>query len=133
MLTRKFNVLLPAMVLFTCSIGCGSSLRVTSIQLGRSVNADSTVASHTTTFAPGDTVHLAVLTSGVGSGTISVRWTYAGRVVDEPKKQVSYRDVAVTEFQLQSPGQLPLGEYSAEVFFDGQSVGTRPFRVEEKH
>ena len=61
-----------------------------------------------------------------------MRWTYAGRVVDEPKKQVSYRDVAVTEFQLQSPGQLPQGEYSAEVFFDGQSVGTRPFRVEEK-
>ena len=48
MLTRKVNVLLLALVIAACSMACGSGLRVTGIQLGRSVNADSTVANHTT-------------------------------------------------------------------------------------
>jgi hypothetical protein len=103
---------------------------VTSTQLGRSVNADSTVASHTTTFGPRDTIYVSVLTSGVGSGTISVRWLYGSRVVGEPRKQVSYRDSAATEFHLQSAGGFPPGDYSVEAFLDGQSAGTRTFRVE---
>jgi hypothetical protein len=129
---RTLNVL-PVLVLFAFFAGCGSgqTLRVTSIQLGRSLNADSTVANHTTTFGPADTVYVSVLTAGAGSATISVRWTYAGRVLDEPKKRVSYKDVAATEFRLQSAAGFPPGDYAVEVFFDGQSVGTRPFRVEK--
>jgi hypothetical protein len=127
---RAFTIRLFATALLVFIAGCGSGLRVTAIQLGRSLNADSTVANHTTTFGPGDTVYLSVLTAGVGSSTISVRWTYAGRVVDEPKKRVSYRDVAATEFHLQSAGGFPPGEYTADVFLDGKPVGTRTFRVE---
>ena len=114
-------------------LGCGSGegLRVTGIQLGRSLNADSTVAGHTTTFGPRDTVYLSVLTDGVGSATIKVRWLYRGHVMGEPTRQVSYRDVAATEFHLQSAGGFPPGEYSVEVFVDDQSVGTREFRVEK--
>lgn len=120
------------LILLAWLAGCGSdTLRVTSIQLGRSVNADSTVANHTTRFKPGDTVYISVLTAGAGSGTIGVRWVFAGRVVDEPKKPVSYRGIAATEFQLQSAGGFPVGDYTAEVFLDGQSVGTREFRVEK--
>lgn len=121
-----------AVVLFAAVAGCGSdyALRVTSIQLGRSLNADSTVANHTTSFAPSDTVYLSVLTSGVGSGTISARWTYSGRVVGEPKKQVSFRDDAATEFHLQSANGFPPGDYTVEAFLDEKSVGTRTFKVE---
>jgi len=124
---------LRLLILLVCLAGCGSgsTLRVTSIQLGRSVNADSTVANHTTRFNPGDTVYVSVLTAGAGSGTIGVRWVFAGRVIDEPRKQVSYRGIAATEFQLQSAGGFPVGEYIAEVFLDGQPVGTREFRVEK--
>lgn len=129
---RKFNVHLPVVVLFACLVGCGlgQALRVTSIQLGRSLNPDSTVAAHTTRFAPGDTVYLSVVTAGTGSGMIGVRWMYAGRIVGEPKKQVSYRDVAATEFHLQSAGGFPPGDYTVEAFLDGQSIGTRAFRVD---
>jgi hypothetical protein len=129
---RTFTLRLRAVILFACLAGCGSDhhLRITEIQLGRSLNADGSVADHTSSFAPRDTVHLSVLTAGVGSGTISVRWMYGGRVVDEPKKQVSYRDVAATEFSLQSVAGFPPGEYSAEVFVDGQSVGKRTFHIE---
>ena len=83
-----------------------------------------------TIFAPQDTVYLSVLTTGGGSGTISVRWTYGGKVVGEPKKRVANQDVAATEFTLQSAAGFPPGQYSAEIFLDGKSVGTRTFRVQ---
>ena len=128
---RTRSVLL-AVVLSAAVAGCGSdyALRVTSIQLGRSLNADSTVANHTTIFAPSDTVYLSVLTSGVGSATIGVRWTYGSRVVGEPKKQVSFRDDAATEFHLQSANGFPPGDYTVEAFFDDTPVGSRTFKVE---
>jgi hypothetical protein len=122
------------LTLLACLAGCGSGqpLRVSSIQLGRSVNADHTVSSFTTTFTPDETVYLSVLTTGVGTGTIAVRWTYAGRVIDEPKKEVSYRIDGATEFRLQSAAGFPPGEYTAEVLLNGQSAGTRTFSVQKR-
>jgi hypothetical protein len=123
--------ILPA-VLLACLTGCGSKqpLQVTNIQLGRTVNSDHTVGGFTTTFAPDDSIHLAVLTGAAGTATIRVRWKYGERVIDEPKKQVSYSQAAATEFPLQSPGGFPRGDYTAEVFVNDQPAGTRPFRVE---
>ena len=117
-------------VLLACLAGCGSDLRVGTIQLGRSLNNDKTVASHTTTFTPTETVYVAVITAGAGSGTIGVRWEYEGRVMGEPKKEVSYQGGEATEFHLQSAGGFPVGDYSVEVFLNGQSAGKRTFRVE---
>jgi hypothetical protein len=113
-----------------CLASCGSALRVTAIQLGRSLNADDTVATHTTTFRPDETVYVAVIIAGTGSGTIGVRWTYAGRVVGEPKKEV--RGAGATEFHLQNAGGFPPGEYAVEAFLDGQSAGSRTFKVENR-
>jgi hypothetical protein len=133
-LMPNFSVRLAVMVLLAGLAGCGSGepLRVTSIQLGKSLNADSTVAAFTTSFAPHDTVYVSVVTAGSGSATLGVRWTFSGHVVDEPKKKVSYQDVAATEFHLQTAAALPPGDYSVEVLIDGQSAGTRPFKVEKK-
>ena len=119
-------------VLVGCSTGCGSphTLRVTDVQLGRSLNADNSVRESVARFRPHDTIYVSVLTAGSGAGTIAVRWLYAGHLVDQPKKQVSYKDAAATDFSLQSAGGFPPGEYSVEVLFDGQAVGTRTFRVE---
>jgi hypothetical protein len=110
---------------------CGSRpLQITAIQLGRSLNPDQSVADFTTVFSPHDTVHLSVLTSGGGTGTIRVRWTYRDRVIGESEKRVANRDFAATEFPLRSGGEFPPGDYKAEVFVDGQSVGTRTFKVQ---
>ena len=130
---RKLTVILPA-ILFLSLIGCGSNqpLQMTAIQLGRTVNSDHTVGGFTTTFTPDDSIYLAVLTGGAGSGTIRVRWKYGEHVIDEPKKQVSYNQAAATDFRLQSPGGFPRGDYTAEVFIDDQPVGTRPFHVEAR-
>lgn len=115
-------------LLLICLAGCGSDLRVTTIQLGRSLNADSSVASHTTRFTPNETIYASVITTGAGKGVIKVKWTYAGKVMGEPTKEV--RGASATEFHLQSAGGLPPGDYSVEAFLDGVSAGTRDFRVD---
>ena len=125
---HRFHVLLSVAVLSVCLAGCGSSLSVASIQLGRGVNVDGTVAGHTTTFKPNETVYVAVITAGTGNGTVGVKWMYVGRVVGEPTNSV--RGAAATEFHLQNAGGFPPGDYSVEAFLDGQSAGTRTFRVE---
>jgi hypothetical protein len=126
---RQFRVfvLLAIAGLFAA---CASDLRVTTIQLGRSINADDTVANHTTTFGPHDTVYVSIQVSGSGSAMLGVRWTYMGRVVGEPKKQVSFKGGGATEFHLQNAGGFPPGDYTVEVFLNDQSAGTRDFRVE---
>jgi hypothetical protein len=73
-------------------------------------------------------VYVSVLIDGTGSGVISVRWMYGERVLGEPTKQV--RGAGATEFHLQSTGGFPPGDYTVEVFLDGQSAGTRSFRVD---
>ena len=117
----------PVVALFLLA-GCGSDLAVSTIQLGRSLNADGSVASHTTRFTPNETIYASVLTTGAGKGMIKVRWTYSGKVMGEPSKDV--RGAAATEFHLQSAGGLPPGDYAVEAFLDGISAGTRDFRVD---
>jgi hypothetical protein len=114
------------------AVGCGGDqrLQVTTIQLGRSLNPDKTVASHTTRFKPTDTIYAAVLTDGSGSGKIKVRWLYRGMMLSEPEQDVSYRGPAATEFHIQDSGGFPAGDYTVEFFLDGRSIGTRPFRVD---
>ena len=125
---------IAALAVILIAAGCSSDehLQATTIQLGRSINPDKTVASHTTRFKPSDTIYAAVLTDGSGSGTIKVRWLYAGRVVSEPEEKVSYQGPAATEFHIQNNAGFPPGEYSIEFYLDGKSIGTRPFRVDEE-
>ena len=106
-------------------------LRVNTIQLGRGLNPDNTVSGHTTRFKPTDTIYVAVLTDNAGSGTVAARWTFAGRVVSEPQKQVSYRGAAATEFHIQNSGGFPAGEYQVEILLDGKPIATREFRVDK--
>ena len=111
----------------TCS---QDSLTFEAIQLGRSLNADKTVSRPTTRFTPSDTIYVAVLTGGSGSGTVKARWLYAGRVISEPEQKIRYQGPAATEFRLQKSDGFPPGDYSVELFLDGVAVGSRQFRVE---
>lgn len=104
---------------------------MSTIQLGRSLSADNRIGSHTTVFGPEDTIYVSVLTTATGAGTIGVRWVYAGQVVSEPSKRVSYKGPAATEFHIQNSGGFPPGNYSVEAFLDGESVGQRAFTVQK--
>ena len=131
---RKPGALLLALTLAIAAARCGGpkTLRVADIQLGRSLNADNSIREHTTSFTPKDSIYISVLTEGRGTATLTVRWTLAGRLLDEPKKQITYRDAAATDFGLKTGSGFPAGPYAVEVFMDGQPVGSRKFRVEEK-
>jgi hypothetical protein len=126
------NRVLMTAVAILMLVGCGPTgpLTVETIQLGRSLNPDNSVAEHTTTFRRNDTVYVAVLTPEPGRGTIGVKWSYGGQVIDQPEKEVSYRDAAATSFNLVNSGGFPPGNYTVEVFVDGQSAGTRNFNVQ---
>ena len=129
---RLINRTVVAVAAIVMLAACGPTepLSVETIQLGRSLNPDNSVAEHATTFRRNDTVYVAVLTPAPGRGTIGVRWTYGGQVIDQPSKEVSYRDSAATSFNLVNSGGFPPGSYAVEVFVDGKSAGSRNFNVE---
>jgi len=128
---RRLHLSLLTLGLVLCLAG-SEHPRFVSSQVGRSVNADGTVGDGTTTFAPDDTVYISIATAGPGSATMKVRWTYAGRVVEESTKRVYYKGDAATEFHLKSADRFPPGTYTVEIFFEDQSVGTKTFRVAER-
>ena len=91
-------------------------LKFNTIQLGRGLNADKTVSGFTTRFKPSDTIYAAVLTEGAGAGKVKARWLYAGRVVSEPQRDVTYQGPASTEFHIQNTSGFPPGEYTVNCF-----------------
>ena len=131
MMRVRTVLLVLAMGLASSACGPQGPLRVDTIQLGRSLNPDNSVGTHTSTFKPLDTMYVSILTPEKGRGTIGVKWTYAGRIVSEPTKEVSYKGPASTEFHIQNSSGFPPGNYSVEVFLDGQSVCKRDYRVEQ--
>ena len=81
---RLFLAAVALAVAVTC--GPGAPLQVTTIQVGRSLNSDDSVATHTTAFKPNETIHASVLNDTAGQGTVSARWVYAGQTVREEMK-----------------------------------------------
>ena len=117
--------------LLLCPWACARDpLRVATIQVGRSLNSDNSVAAITTRFKPGDTMYAAVITAGPGAGTLSVRWLSAGRVLTEETRNVRYNDRAATAFHMNFAGGLPPGQYRVELFLDGEPIGARDLTVE---
>ena len=115
---------------FTAAACTQQPLKLNAIQLGRGLNPDKTVSGFTTRFKPTDTIYAAVLTDGDGASTVKARWLYAGRLVSEPERHVTYQGPASTEFHIQNTSGFPPGEYIVELFLDGKAVGSRSFRVE---
>ena len=119
---------MTTMLVAACSRG---PLRVSTIQLGRALGSDNSIATHTTTFKPDETVYVSVLTEETGAGSITARWMIGSQKVSEETKDVSYSGAAATEFHLQSADRFPPGQYTVEILVDGQAIGERTFRVSE--
>ena len=124
--------LVAVLFVIVAATGCSNPpLSLSNIQLGRSLNPDRSIASITTLFKPSETIYVSVQTLEASSGTIGVKWMFGTQVIDDPTKPVSYDGPASTEFHLQNSGGFPAGDYSVEIFLDGQSVGKRVFKVGE--
>lgn len=127
--------LLLSVALFGCSASkpaAQAGVKVTDIEVGRSVTAEKTIAEKTDSFRPADTFYVSVKTDGSGpTATLTARWTYQdGQVVDESKQNIaSTGSAAVSEFHLSKPDGWPEGGYKVEVLLNGTSAGTRDFKV----
>jgi hypothetical protein len=110
----RYAVAAIAVMAMLLAAACSSNLplQVTTIQLGRSINPDKTVASHTTRFKPTDTIYATVLTDGSGSGKIKVRWLYRGTPLSEREQESRIKDRRSTEFHLQNSSGFPPGDYT---------------------
>jgi hypothetical protein len=127
----RFSAFVSAFLVLVATAACSNApLSLANIQLGRSLNPDRSIASITTLFKPSETIYVSVQTNEAGSGTVGVKWMFGTQVIDEPTKQVSYDGPASTEFHMQNSGGFPAGDYSVEIFLDGQSVGKRVFKVD---
>ena len=131
MRTSRWRTAALAVFLAITVTACSAPpLEFGNIQLGRSLSADHSVGNPAIVFKPEDTVYVSVQTTNTGAGTVGVKWMYAGQVLSEPSRKVSYKGAGYTEFHILNSGGLPEGAYSVEAFVDGRSVGTRSFTVE---
>jgi hypothetical protein len=107
------------------------SVKVTDVDLGRSLGADKRVADKTDSFKPNETVYLSVTTEGSApSATLKARWTYEGdQLVQESSQTIAPTGAAVTEFHVAKPDGWPKGSYKVEVFLNGNPVETESFKV----
>ena len=108
---------------------------VTIIETGKHIDANKRVVDTTSAFAPNDTLYVSVVTSNATpTTTVKTVVTFQdGQVVDSSSQAVAAPattgGTSVTEFHLTKPGGWPTGDYTIEVWLDGQSAGTRTVAV----
>ena len=112
--------------------GTGAVVRVSKVDLGRSLNADKTINDNTDSFKPNDTIYASIATAGATpTTTLKARWTYQdGQVVNESAQTIAPTGDARTEFHIAKPDGWPTGKYKLEVLLDGASAATKDFAVE---
>ena len=129
-----------AMVTDTTSLGTTTTtmaldtapIRVSDIQVGKSVGTDKKVGDQMTSFGVRDTMYVAVITEGAAKDAkITTKWTYNGKqVVKELNERVSTTGgEAVTDFHVEKKTAWPKGKYQVEVLLNGVSAGTKDLEV----
>ena len=107
-------------------------VRVSDIQVGKSVGTDKKVGDQMTSFGVRDTMYVAVITEGAAKDAkITTKWTYNGKqVVKELNETVSTTGgEAVTDFHVEKKTAWPKGKYQVEVLLNGVSAGTKDLEV----
>ena len=112
--------------------GSTSTISVTDIDLGRSINPDLTVGDKTTTFRPSDVIYASIGTKGAAPANLGVRWTFNdNQVVDTGDRDIHPTGDTRTEFHISKPDGFPVGHYKLEVTLNGASAGTKEFDVKK--
>ena len=109
-----------------------SPIRVSDIQVGKSVGSDKKVGNQTSDFGVRDTMYVAVITEGAAKDAkVTTKWTYNGRqVVKESSQTISPNGgEMVTEFHADKKTAWPKGKYKVEVLLNGISSGSKDLEV----
>jgi len=116
----------------TGTSGTSAGVRVSKIDMGRSLTADKTINDKTDLFKPNDTIYASIQTQGAAStATLKARWTYQdGQAVKESAQTIAPTGDARTEFHISKPDGWPTGKYTLEVFLNDSSAATKNFEIE---
>jgi len=116
----------------TGTTGSTAGVRVSRIDMGRSLTADKMINDKTESFKPNDTIYASVLTEGAAAtATLKARWTYQdGQAVTESTQTIAPTGDARTEFHISKPDGWPAGKYKLEVFLNDSSAATKDFEVQ---
>jgi len=105
--------------------------RITSVTLGKAVDAEGQVRAPLAVFAPRDKIHAAVVSVGSSDGlTLSAQWSTAdGTDVAMAGQSLSPDAPTVTTFSISQPEPWPAGGYQIVIAINGRAVETRSFEV----
>lgn len=107
-----------------------AAIMVTSVDLGKAIDAERRVTAGTDDFSTRDTIYASVATSGSGNGTLAAHWTFEdGQVVEHSEQSVAASGPAVTEFHIAKSTPWPVGKYHVVITLDGREVGSKDFEV----
>lgn len=107
-------------------------IRVSDIQVGKSIGTDKRIADQTTSFGVRDTMFVAVITDGAAKDAkLTAKWTYNGtQLVKETSQTISPTGgTNATEFRIDKKTAWPKGKYVVEVSLNGVSAGTKDLEV----
>jgi hypothetical protein len=110
----------------------GVGVRVSQIDMGRSLNADKTISDTSNSFKANDTIYASIATVGTApTAALKARWTFQdGQVVNESTQTIAPTGDARTEFHISKPDGWPAGKYKLEVFLNDSSAATKDFEVQ---
>ena len=108
-----------------------SEVKVTSVDLGKSVGADNRVVDKTETFNPNDVIYATILTDGSATNTVlKTVWMFQdGQVVSQSERVITPNGAAATEFHIEKADGFPAGKYKVVVSLNGNPVQTKEFEV----
>src|SRR5438105_10481672 len=107
-------------------------IKVSDIQVGKSVGSDQKISNSTTAFGARDTMYVSVITNGAAKDAkISTKWMFNGtKVVDSSTQTISPTGgTNATEFHITKKTAWPKGKYTVEVILNGMSAGTKDLEV----
>jgi hypothetical protein len=116
----------------TGTTGTSVGVRVSRIDMGRSLTADKAINDKTDSFKPTDTIYASILTEGTAAtATLKARWTYQdGQAVNESTQTIAPTGDSRTEFHISKPDGWPTGKYKLEVFLNDSTAATKDFEVQ---
>ncbi|MDR2011826.1 MAG: hypothetical protein LBQ20_01995 [Rhodanobacter sp.] len=114
------------------SAASATSLKVTSVDLGKAVDPGQKISEPATTFSTQDVIYASVSTAGSApDAVLTAKWTYKdGQLVNQTSQAIAPDEDAVTSFHISKPDGWPTGSYKVEILLNGQSVATKEFSVQ---
>jgi hypothetical protein len=137
----NYNELIGVVALFLIIglvSGCSQSpsseatkVKVTDVDVGRSISPDKTIAEKTDSFRPSDTFYVSVRAEGsANNATLKARWLFQNsQLVNESEQTIVPHGSAVTEFHISKPDPWPSGDYKVEVSINGSPPVSKTFKV----